>query len=186
MDKKGFLIRSEPDLIVQPNQTIVQQEVKREINSEKTDPGVDPRYRAYAAMMEDGRLVTDYRPACVTRAPPGTQFAVKQWSVHNADELMHVSRLRQVQTTGQALGSANTELPPKIIQHCLPESCVIEPSGYQYGIGIERKDRCPELFGTFQFGPDAMTLSKNRNYLQLNKEIAYGRNTPTRWVNLYQ
>jgi len=186
MDRKGFLIRSKPDLITYPSRTIVRQEVQREIDSEKTVPAPDSRYHAYAAPMEDGRLLTDYRQACVTRAPPGTQFAVKQWNIHNTDELIHISRLRQVQSSGQSLGSAATELPPAVIQQCTPERCSIQQSQYRNGLGIERNDGTPPLFGTFQFPPDPSVRRNNHTSIGLNKEIAYGRNTPGRWVNLYQ
>jgi hypothetical protein len=186
MDRKGFLVRYEPDLIFHPPRTIVQQEVTREMNAGKTEAVPDSRFRAYAAPMEDGRLLTDYRQSCVGRAPPGTQLAVKQWSIHNADEIIHLSRIRQVQDTGQALGSANTEVPAAIIQECSTDKCLIQPTHNFIGLGIERLDVTPPLFGTFQFPPDVKTLSKNKNSLDLNKEIRYGRNTPTRWVNLYQ
>jgi hypothetical protein len=186
MDRKGFIVRSKPDFIVNPPKTIVQQEVQREIDSEKTTPAPDARYNAYAAPMEDGRLLTDYRQACVTRAPPGTQFAVKQWTVHNTDEMIRISRLRQVQSSGHSLGSAATELPPAVVQQCTPEGCSIQQTHYKDGLGIERLDGTPDLFGTFQFSPGSVVQANNRTSLSLNKEIAYGRNTPTRWVNLYQ
>ena len=186
MDRKGFIVRSKPDFIINPPRTLVQQEVQREIESEKTTPAPDSRYHAYAAPMEDGRLLTDYRQACVTRAPPGTQFAVKQWTVHNTDELVRISRLRQVQSSGHSLGSADTVLPPAVLQQCNPESCSIQQTHYRDGLGIERTDAAPELFGTFQFPASAVVKANNTKSTGLNKDIAYGRNTPSRWINLYQ
>lgn len=186
MDSKGFRIRSEPDLVVQPGRTIVNQETTREFEATKTVPAPDSRFRAYAAPMADGRLVTDYRDKCVTRAPPGTQFAVKEWTVKNTDEIIRLSRDRQVQSTGQAMGSAPTELPPAVLQKCSPTGCDIYGSGYTGGLGIERTDKAPPLFGTFTFAPDAATLSRNRNFTALNTTVEYGRNTPTRWSHLYQ
>jgi hypothetical protein len=186
MDSKGFRIKGEPDLVRQPSYRVVKEETMREIEATKTVPAPDNRFRAYAALLEDGRLVTDYRDKCVTRAPPGTQFAVKNWTVHNADEIIEISRFRQAQNTGQALGTANTELPPALLQQCSTRGCTINPSGYKSGIGIERTDRAPPLFGTFTFPPTDATLAKNKNSISLNKTIEYGRNTPTRWINLYQ
>jgi hypothetical protein len=186
MDRKGFRIRSEPDLIPNPPRTIVNQETIREFEATKTIPAPDSRFHAYAAPMSDGRLVTDYRDKCVTRAPPGTQFAVKGWTVQNTDEIIRLSRDRQVQLTGQSVGTANTELPPAQYQHCSPYSCDIQDSGYAYGIGIERMDKAPELFGTFTFPPSAATLAKNTTSTSLNRISEYGRNTPKRWANLYQ
>jgi hypothetical protein len=186
MDSKGFRIKGEPDLVRQPNRLVVKEETMREIEATKTIPAPDNRFRAYAALLEDGRLVTDYRDKCVTRAPPGTQFAVKNWTVHNTDEIIRISRLRQVQNTGQALGAAATEMPPSLYQSCTTNSCSIYGSGYPNGVGIERTDKAPALFGTFTFPPSEETLEKNKNYISLNKTIEYGRNTPGRWIHLYQ
>ena len=91
MDRQGFRLASTPDLVRQPPRAMVRQETTREINATKTTPAPDNRFRAYAAPMADGRLVTDYRDKCVTRAPPGTQFAVKEWTVKNTDEIIHIS-----------------------------------------------------------------------------------------------
>jgi hypothetical protein len=186
MDSKGFRIRGEPDLVHQPGQTIVNQEVWREVDATKTVPAPDSRFRGYAAPLSDGRLVTDYRDKCVTRAPPGTQFAVKQWTVKNTDDIIRISRDRQVQNTGQALGTAQTELPAALYQHCTPTGCVFTRSGYSDGIGLERIDKAPELFGTFDFPPTPATEAKNKNYTALNTKVEYGRNTWNRWSNLYQ
>lgn len=186
MDRKGFRLASEPDLVRQPPRTIVNQETIREFEATKTEPAPDSRFSAYAAPLSDGRFVTDYRQSCVSRAPPGTQFAVKSWIVHNTDEIIRLSRLRQVQNTGQALGTAATELPPTALQSCDTERCFIRSSGYANGLGIERTDKAPPLFGTFSFPPDPITLSKNINHTSLNRTIEYGRNTPSRWANLYQ
>ena len=186
MDRKGFRLKSEPDLVIQPPRTIVNQEVTREIDATKTVPAPDSRFRAYAAPMADGRLVTDYRDKCVTRAPPGTQYSVKGWTVHNTDEIIQISRDRQVQNTGMALGTAQTELPAAMYQQCTTTGCEIYGSGAYGGLGIERKEPVPELFGTFDFTPNAATLANNRTFTALNKTVEYGRNTPGRWHNLYQ
>lgn len=186
MDRKGFRLASEPDLVHQPSYYTVRQETTREIDATKTVPAPDNRFRAYAAMLEDGRLVTDYRDKCVTRAPPGTQFAVKQWTVHNTDEIIKISRDRQVQNTGQALGTAQTELPAAVYQTCGPERCDIYLSGQPGGIGIERTDKAPPLFGTFDFPPTPTTLSRNKEFTALNTTVEFGRNTPARWTHLYQ
>ncbi len=186
MDSKGFRLKSEPDLVTQPSRTIVKQETMREIEATKTVPAPDNRFRAYAAPMADGRLVTDYRDKCVTRAPPGTQFAVKEWTVRNTDEIINISRRRQVQATGQALGVAATELPPATYQSCDTNTCTIQPSGYAGGIGIERTDKAPALFGTFTFPADYELRARNKEFTSLNRISEYGRNTPMRWSNLYQ
>jgi len=184
MDNQGFRI---PQYPVQPSNSFVKKEGKREVNAQaqKTQPAPDNRYNAYAAMMEDAHYITDYRPNCVSRAPPGSQFAVKQWTIHNSDEIMNISRKRQAEQTGQVLGSANTELGPAQYQSCTTNSCSIVRSGLPNGIGIERMDKTPSLFGTFQFTPTHEVLQNNVNKLELNREINGGRNTPSRWTVLY-
>jgi hypothetical protein len=185
MDSKGFRIKGNPDFVRQPPYWLMENEVERVLQGTESFPSPDSRFSAYAAPMADGRLVTDYRQRCVTRAPPGTQFATKQWTIHNTDEIARLSRFRQVQNTGQALGTANTELPPKVLQSCTPYECKMT-AGSDIGIGIERTDKAPPLFGTFTFPPDAATLASNKTHTQLNQRIEYGRNTPGRWVHLYQ
>jgi len=182
MDNQGFRLPQYPK---QPSQSFVKHEATREINAQKTYPAPDNRYNAYAAKTEDANFITDYRPICVTRAPPGSQFAVKQWTIHNSDEIMNISRKRQAEQTGHVLGSANTELPASQFQSCTTNSCSIVGSGVSYGVGIERMDKSPALFGTFQFPPDSQVLQNNVNKLELNREINGGRNTPARWNALY-
>jgi hypothetical protein len=186
MDRQGFRLASEPNLVPQASKQFVRQETTREFESTKTISAPDARFTAYAAPMSDGRLVTDYRDKCVTRAPPGSQYAVKNWIVHNTDEIIRLSRDRQVQMTGQSLGTAATELPPAEIQQCTPERCEIVSSGYNGGIGIERADKAPPLFGTFTFPPTVEVKAHNQERTSLNRSIQYGRNTPTRWAHLYQ
>ena len=186
MDRKGFRLKSEPELVIPASRTIVNQEVTREIDATKTVPAPDSRFRAYAAPMSDGRLVTDYRDKCVTRAPPGTQYSVKNWTIHNTDEIIQISRDRQVQNTGMALGTAQTELPAAVYQQCTTTGCEMIGSGAFGGIGIERRETVPELFGTFEFAPTYATLAENRTFTALNKTVEYGRNTPGRWTHLYQ
>lgn len=188
MDRLGFRTIAQPDLVRQPPRHLVEKETRREIDATKTTPAPDSRFRAYAAPLSDGRLVTDYRDKCTTRAPPGQNFAVKQWTIHNANEIARISRFRQVQNTGQALGTAQTELPPAVTQRCDVNGCRIEATAYPDGIGIERLDKAPPLFGTFSFPPTPGTLAKNRNFTSLNRYNEYGRNTANRWApdNLYQ
>lgn len=183
MDSHGFRL---PQYPAQPPASVVKKETDRELNAMKTIPAPDSRYEAYAAPLEDGRLVTDYRPSCATRAPPGTQFAVKQWTVHNANEIARISRKRQAELTGHVLGTAATVPPPAVLQSCSPSACQIRPTNYAAGLGIERADSvAPPLFGTFTFEPTAEVLRHNKTHLELNSELMGGRNTPARYSHLY-
>ena len=122
----------------------------------------------------------------MTRASPGEQFATKNWTVHNADDIIRISRSRQVQTTGHSLGTAKTEVAPAIIQRCGTTGCEFIGSGMVMGLGIEREDIAPQLFGTFTVNPTATTSAANVKHIDLNTTVEYGRNTPTRWMNIYQ
>ena len=186
MDSKQFRLRQSPDILYQPGYSQVRQETTREIDATKTVPAPDARFRAYAAPLSDGRLVTDYRQACVTRAPPGTQFAVKQWTVHNTDEIIRITRDREAQATGQALGTADVELPPKTIQMCSTDRCTFTQTHQNGGLGLERDDPAPPLFGTFNPSPSWATQAKNTQSIALTTRFEYGRNTATRWARLYQ
>ncbi len=68
------------------------------------EPAPDNRYPAYAALMSDGRLVTDYRSKCEKNVPVGKQFATHQFLVHNAESLIAESRRRQALWNGAVLG----------------------------------------------------------------------------------
>ena len=184
MDNQGFRL---PQYPTQPSQQFVKKEGQREVDAQtlKTYPAPDNRYNAYAAKMEDAHYITDYRQSCVSRAPPGSQFAVKQWTIHNSDEIIHISRKRQAEQTGQVFGSASTDLGPAQYQSCTTNSCSIARSGLINGIGIERTDKSPALFGTFQFTPTMDVLNNNTTNLELNREMNGGRNTPSRWSALY-
>ena len=185
MDGKGFRLNSHSEIIHQPSWRQLNQETTRQTDAAKTVADSDNRYLAYAAMMEDGRLVTDYRQACVSRAAPGSQFAVKQWTIHNAEKIAHISRQRQVQNTGQALGTAKTALPATVYQQCNTEKCNFY-NGSSDGVGLERIEPTPPLFGTFTFPPDSSTLSKNKRQIELTRFNEYGRNTSMRWNNMVQ
>lgn len=183
MDSKGFRLNEHSQIIHQPSTKKIRNETIREIDATKTDSRSDNRYWAYAAMMEDGRHITDYRQACVTRASPGQQFAVKQWTVHNADEIIHITRRRQAQNTGQSIGSADTKMPAVAYQECNTDKCVMYKSLLN-GTGLERTDTTPYLFGTFTFTPDMATQKDNTKHIELTKLNEYGRNTSRRWDKL--
>ena len=184
MDTKGFRLNDHAEAIFQPSWRQVKQETIRETEATKTIPVSDSRYSAFAAPMEDGRLVTDYRQACVTRSPPGTQYAVKEWTIKNADEIIRISRSRQVQNTGHAIGGTDTSISAQSYQQCTPVKCNFY-GGVADGIGLERIEPTPELFGTFIFDPDLNTTSKNNKHIELTNKNEYGRNTSQRWNSLF-
>lgn len=138
----------------------------------------DNRYPARAAALEDGRVVTDYRPQCSKNVRTGQQFHTKLWMINHAEELMEESRKRQVNGLGATLPMANTMPPPAAVVHSTPFYSEVTPAYYQHGIGVERANAAaPELFGTFSYGPSLASLRENRKHIQTTVHQEGGRNS---------
>jgi hypothetical protein len=115
-------------------------------------PTQDTRFPGYAfSGAEDGRMITDYRPRCSQNVPAGSQYATKNWMVHEADSIIEVSRKRQATYTGAIYGTDNSVVPrAEMAVKCVPMGCEYSEV-VAGGIGVERMDKAPELFGTFSF-----------------------------------
>jgi hypothetical protein len=151
---------------------------KTVVSARNTLPSPDPRFPGYAAIMEDGRLVTDYRPHCNQNIPAGSQYGVKEWMVKNTTSIIDVSRSRQAQVTGAIYKDDPTVVPdPLGTVKCTKTEC-----GYtvynESGIGIERNDPAPELFGTFtvmgRIHPPHSKTALTTNY-QVGRNTVRGR-----------
>lgn len=113
-------------------------------------PAPDSRFPGWAAPLEDGRLVTDYRPHCNRNVPAGKQFATTLWMQRNADEIIQVSRQRQSEMAGANRGFDNTVVPPaENIVECGIFECGYYQTNQKDAIGTERREPVPDLFGTF-------------------------------------
>jgi hypothetical protein len=138
----------------------------------------DARYPEYAAITADGSIFTDYRPKCEKNIPAGQQYATRQWFQHNAENIIKLSRERQAKATGASFASADTVPPHVAVVKCDTTKCEYYPSystSSQIPTGIERADKAPPLFGTFDFAykswasaPKQLTTSRFEG----------GRNTP--------
>jgi hypothetical protein len=54
-----------------------------------------------------------------------------------------------------------------------------------YGWGSVRETGpVPELFGAFQYSPNAPQIAANKSYTRLTRKYEFGRNTAHRWENL--
>ena len=105
----------------------------------KTVPTPDNRYSDYAGPMDDGRIITDYRPSCVSRAPYGHQNATKEWLVKNADEVVNVSRMRQAETSGAIYGARYYGPKAESVQKCGAYGCKVKTVAEEgQGQGRER------------------------------------------------
>lgn len=142
-------------------------------------PARDNRYPAYAAPLQDARLVTDYRPQCSKNVRTGNQFNTKLWLINHADEVMDESRKRQVEWTGASLAMANTVPSPANIVNSNPFYSEVNSTGLKGGIGVERANvPCPGLFGTFTYEPTMAEIRNNRKNIGLTTYYEGGRNSP--------
>ncbi len=148
---------------------------KTTLSTRNTQPSMDSRFPGWAAPMEDGRLVTDYRPHCNQNIPAGKQFATKEWITTNTDDVIAISRARYAQITGAIYAYDNTVVaPPESLVKCDKVSCEFMPSGKYNGIGTERVyDRAPELFGTY----DLPKVRAPKAHIGLNPRFEGGRNS---------
>jgi hypothetical protein len=147
---------------------------KTAVSERNTLPTPDPRFPGYAGLMNDGRLITDYRPHCNQNIPAGSQYGVKEWMVKHTPSIVSVSRTRQAKVTGAIYGDDPTVVPPPLATvKCTPVDCAYTTNDVR-GIGIERVDKAPELFGTFSFeGEYTPPASKTA----LTTSFQSGRNT---------
>ena len=113
-------------------------------------PAPNNRFPGWAAPIQDGRLVTDYRPHCETNIPSKAQEKSRIWIQRNSEDIIRVSRERAAAVTGMRFGIDMSMVPgPTSYVHCTAAGCEFSP-GVSGGIGVERKERVPELFGTLE------------------------------------
>lgn len=151
MDVNGFREAQSPFFFTQPPETLIETQVKSvNVATRNTVPTPDNRYPGYAAMMQDGRLITDYRPNCSQNVPTGTQYPSRLWLQRNANTIISLSRDRLEKQTGAGMTyDASIELDPIAYVVCESGNCGYIPSTNPHGLGIERKDRAAPLFGTW-------------------------------------
>lgn len=179
MYKKGFRINPENLLGYELD------DINTEKNAVVTDTltkmfeaAPDNRYPAYAALMSDGRLVTDYRSKCEKNVPVGKQFATHQFMVNNAEALIEESRKRQALWNGAVFGLAATQPMPAVVQRCTADSCNFRETRDTFGLGLERQSEgVPALFGTFEVDPTAMELAQDKRRVALTTHFEGGRNS---------
>jgi hypothetical protein len=181
LDQPGFSRDTRPNLYSNPPFGTEYRDAQKAYVPPIKDvyPARDNRYPAYAGPMQDGRLVTDYRPQCTRNIQPAAQYNTKLWMVHHASEVMNESRRRQVEWSGASLAMANTVPPPADVVHSNPFYSEVSPTNAPNGIGVERANTpCPELFGTFQYEPTMSEIRNNRKNIKLTQHFEGGRNSP--------
>ena len=141
-------------------------------------PAKDVRYPAYAGALEDGRLVTDYRPQCSKNIRPGYQFHTKRWLIQHAEDIMDEARRRQIEWSGASLPMANTVPPHAQIVHSTPFYSEIQQTNQHMGIGVLRANSVsPDLFGTFTYEPTVLEMQHNRKNIGITTVYEGGRNS---------
>jgi len=148
---------------------------RMDVPDKRTGPVEDIRYPGYASIMEDGRLITDYKSKCEYNVVPsqyGNSF--RAWLQHHADGFVQVSRHRQAERAGAYFQGAKTTVAPKQIQSCDEFECTFRRSGIKDSVGLERNESVPELFGTFATPNTSAPASR----IFLTDKFEGGRNTP--------
>jgi len=176
MDSNFFIVPTNPNFYPRVSLNDAQSAANKSIVSKRfTSATPDSRFPGWAAPMEDGRLITDYRPHCEQNIPAGKQFASKSWVQQNTDSIIQLSRRRQAMQNGAIYSFDSTVVPPpEAIVQCEPTECNAMPTGLKGGIGVERSyDKAPELFGTFDFVKQAAPRGKT----MLTQHFEGGRNS---------
>jgi len=150
MDLNGFREAQSPWFFTQPATEIIEIKNRSIVAPQKNNlPTQDARYPGWAAPMADGRQGTDYRANCEANITTGMQFASRRFMQRNADELIVLARKRQADAMGAGQSyDSSTVMPPEAYVTCDTGKCMIS-QGNSRGVGLVRRERLPELFGTF-------------------------------------
>ena len=175
MDTDGYRLPQSPWFFSKPSKRAIEQEARSlQVPKQTTLPTQDARYAGWAAPMGDGRLVTDYRSHCELNVPTGMQFATKAFFQRNAEEIMQTARRRQAEQTGANLPyNSAINMPAARYVKCDEMQCFVK-NGTQKGVGTERIESVPDLFGTFSPTYASQTPSQP----MLTRVFEGGRNTP--------
>ena len=177
MDSQQFVNVSEPNYYRAAKINVNQVFIEKQIG--KPTYALNTRFPGYAPMAEDANIFTDYRPNCANNIPSGQQFASQQWFQHNAENIIKISRERQAKSIGANFLHADTVPPPVAIVKCGIDKCAYypgpSPSPNSVPTGIERDDKAPPLFGTFDFAYKPAPPSPKQ---LLNRKNEGGRNSP--------
>lgn len=145
MDANLFRLPTTPNYYGANQEAIPQ--VKRRIAAA---PAPDNRFPGWAGPIADGRLVTDYRSQCELNIPSKAQEKSRIWIQRNSEDIIRVSRERAANITGMKYGVDMSMVPgPASYVHCTAAGCEYSP-GVAGGVGVERREIVPELFGTLE------------------------------------
>jgi hypothetical protein len=183
MDRKGFRYKSSPNLYKYEPSTmdIIRDANRQQMGGAKgVEPARDNRYPAFAAPMSDGRLITDYRTHCTQNIPVGAQYDTKHWMQNNAEQIMDVSRRRQMEWSGGSLPILELGPPPADVAVGTVDSYDVQPTNYVGGLGLVRpaSGPTPDLFGSFHYAPGLAEERNNVSFIRGTVDFEGGRNSP--------
>ena len=175
MDSQRFVKPTYPDFRPKLDWDMLKEAEKRTLVPDKrTAPVDDMRYPGYASIMADTRLVTDYKSKCEYNVVPsqyGNSF--RAWLQHHGDAFVQVSRHRQAERAGSYYHSVTHPIPPKQLQSCDEFDCSFSVTGIKDGLGLNRREEVPSLFGTFAAQKDDAPMKR----IFLTEKFEGGRNT---------
>jgi len=124
--------------------------------------------------MADGRLVTNYQPHCENNIPAGKQYPTVRWMQRNGDKIIEANRTASAKQMGANYGLDHTVVPPPSnIAKCSKSACSIDNTEIRGGIGLERMESVPELFGTYEVQHHQSPHSKT----EFTRKYEGGRNS---------
>jgi hypothetical protein len=122
----------------------------RTVARSQTVPAPDSRFPGWPAPMADGRMVTNYQPHCENNIPAGKQYPTVRWMQRNGESIIDANRTMSALQMGAEHGLDPTVVPPPSdVVRCTRSACERSSTGTPGGIGLERRETVPELFGTY-------------------------------------
>jgi len=113
-------------------------------------PAPDNRFPGWPAPMADARLVTDYQPHCQNNIPAGRQYPTVRWVQRNGERIIDANRVTAALNMGADNGLDSSVVPPPSdTVSCTRSACERSATNLRGGIGLERREGVPELFGTY-------------------------------------
>ena len=151
MDSNMFRLTTSPSLY-RPSKPID----IRTVAVNQNVPAPDSRFPGWPAPMEDARLVTNYQPHCESNIPAGKQYPTGRWMQRNANKIIEMDRTIAANHMGANYSLDPTVVPPPTsIVSCTRSVCSRSESEFTNGIGTERHEGVPELFGTYMIPQSA-------------------------------
>jgi len=145
MDSNLFRLATGPNFVQHARPVDI-----RTVARSQTIPAPDSRFPGWPAPMADARMVTNYQPHCQNNIPAGKQYPTVRWMQRNGESIIDANRTISAIQMGAEHGLDPTVVPPPSdIMRCTRSVCERSSTGNPGGIGLDRRETVPELFGTY-------------------------------------